>query len=50
MPLKFLLYLFSRHQLTIKVIIIMKNKSGLDDPIGLVEKIVFVEFGSKWAR
>ena len=27
MPLKFLLYLFSRHQLTIKVIIIMKNRA-----------------------
>ena len=26
MPLKFLSYLFSRHQLTIKVIIIMKNR------------------------
>ena len=26
------------------------SSSGLDDPIGLVEKIVFVEFGSKWAR
>ena len=27
MPLKFLLYLFLRHQLTIKVIIIMENRA-----------------------